>query len=207
MRRKLKWMAICVALVCGSLGLCTYVARDWVRDLLGRTASVWLSRRLNGTIEMGAVRGSLWSSLVLHDVVLRDRQGAVVAHLDEVRLGYDLTALLSKRLVVQRVHLVRPQATLVQASGGQWNLSHVLSPTSPARALPVPERTARRGLPIPLVVEHVQIEDGQVALHTPALPGVQHLVGLQAHLQGQVDGHQFRFQVHQLSVRATPAEV
>jgi autotransporter translocation and assembly factor TamB len=144
---------------------------------------------------------------VLHNVVLRDCQGAEVAHLDEVRLEYDLTTLLSKRLVVQRVHLVRPQATLVQASGGQWNLSHVLSPTSPARALPVPERTASRGLPIPLVVEHVQIEDGQVALHTPALPGVQHLVGLQAHLQGQVDGHQFRFQVHQLSVRATPAEV
>src|SRR4029453_10068007 len=207
MRRKLKWMAIFIAMVCGSLGLCTYIARDSLRDLLGRTASVWLSQRLNGTIEMGAVRGSLWSSLVLHDVVLRDRQGAVVAHLEGVRLGYDLTALLSKRLVVQRVHLVRPQATLVQASGGQWNLSPVLSPGSPARALPVPERTASRGLPITLVVEHVQIEDGQVALHTPALPGVQHLVGLQAHLQGQVDGHQFRFQVHQLSVRATPAEV
>jgi autotransporter translocation and assembly factor TamB len=62
-------------------------------------------------------------------------------------------------------------------------------------------------LPIALVVEHVQIQDGHVALHTAALPGVQHLTGLQAHLQGQVDGRAFRFQVHQLSVRATPAEV
>ena len=65
--------------------------------------------RLNGTVEIGALRGSLLSSLVLRDVVLRDRQGIEVAHLDEVRLGYDLTTLLTKRLVVQRVHLVHPQ--------------------------------------------------------------------------------------------------
>jgi autotransporter translocation and assembly factor TamB len=62
-------------------------------------------------------------------------------------------------------------------------------------------------LPIALIVEHVQIQDGHVALHTAALPGVQHLTGLQAHLQGQVDGRAFRFQVQQLSVHATPAEV
>ena len=207
MRRILRRMVVYAALMCGLLGLCAYVARDSVRDLLGRTASAWLSRRLNGTIEIGAVRGSLWSSLVLRHVVLRDRQGVEVAHLDEVRLGYDLTALLTKRLVVQRVHLVHPQATLVQDPEGQWNLSRVLSPMSSASPSPAPERTASKRLPIALVVEDVQIQDGQVALHTTALPGVQHLAGLQAHLRGQVDGDGFRFQVHRLSVRATPAEV
>jgi len=204
MRRKLRRMALYVAVVCGLLGLCAYVARDAVRDVLGHTASAWLSRRLNGTLEIGALRGSLWSSLVLRDVVLRDRAGLEVAHLDEVRLGYDLTTLFTKRLVVQYVHFVHPQATLVQDPAGQWNLSRVLSPAGPP---PAPEHTVGGGLPIALIVEHVQIQDGHVALHTAALPGVQHLTGLQAHLQGQVDGHEFRFQVHQLSVRATPAEV
>ena len=75
MWRKLRRMAVYVALVCGLLGLCAYVARDPVRDVLGRTASAWLSRRLNGTLEIGALRGSLLSSLVLRDVVLRDRAG------------------------------------------------------------------------------------------------------------------------------------
>jgi len=200
-------MAVYVALVCGLLGLCAYVARDPVRDVLGRTASAWLSRKLNGTIEIGALRGSLWSSLVLRDVVLRDRAGLEVVHLDEVRLGYDLTTLFSKRLIVQHVHFVHPQATLVQDPEGQWNLSRVLSPASPANPPPAPEHVTGGGLPIALVVAHVQIQDGHVALHTPALPGVQQLTGWQAHLQGQVDGREFRFQVHQLSVRATPAEV
>ena len=132
MWRKLKRLAVCVALVCGLLGLCTYIARDPVRDVLGRIASAWLSRSLNGTLEIGTLRGSLWSSLVLRDVVLRDRAGMEVAQLDEVRFGYDLTTLLTKRLVVQSIHLVHPQATLVQDPEGQWNLSRVLAPASPA---------------------------------------------------------------------------
>src|SRR6267378_8014500 len=188
MWRKLKRMAVFAALVCGLLGLCAYAARDPARDVLGRIASAWLSRRLNGTLEIGALRGSLFSALVLRDLVLRDRAGLEVAHLDEVRLEYDLTTLLTQRLVVQHVHVVHPQATLVQDPGGQWNLSRILSPTSPASPASAPERAAGRGLPIAVVVEHVQIHDGHVALHTAALPGVQHLTGVQAHLQGQVDG-------------------
>ncbi len=203
MWRKLKRIAVCVALVCGVLGLCAYIARDPVRDVLGRIASAWLSRSLNGTLEIGTLRGSLWSSLVLRDVVLRDRAGMEVAQLDEVRFGYDLTTLLTKRLAVQSIHLVHPQATLVQDPEGQWNLSRILAPASPAD----PPPAAGGGLPIALVVEHLQLQDGHVALHSAALPGVQHLTGLQAHLQGQVDGRSFRFQVQQLSVRATPAEV
>jgi uncharacterized protein involved in outer membrane biogenesis len=120
-------MVVYVALVGGLLGLCAYVARDPLRDLLGHTASAWLSRQLNGTVEIGALRGSLWASLVMRNVVLRDRQGTEVVHLDEVRLGYDLTTLLTRRLVVHRVHLVRPRVALVQDPAGPWNLSRVLS--------------------------------------------------------------------------------
>jgi autotransporter translocation and assembly factor TamB len=207
MWRKLRYLVVSVALVCGLLGLCAYVARDALRDLLGRTASAWLSRQLNGTVEIGALRGSLLASLVLHDVVWRDRQGAEVVHLDEVRLGYDLTALLTKRLIVQRVHLVRPRVTLVQDPAGLWNLSRVLSPASPVSPPPALEHPVWGGLPIAVVVEEVAIQDGKIALHSAALPGVQHLTGLQAHLQGQVEGDSFRFQVRQLSVHTTPAEV
>src|SRR5437879_9088940 len=112
MRCKLGRMASYVGLVLALLGLCTYVARNPVRDVLGHTASAWLSRKLNGTLEIGALRDSLFSSLVLRDVVLRDHAGMEVAHLDEVRLRYDLTTLFTKGLVVQYVHLVHPQATL-----------------------------------------------------------------------------------------------
>ena len=189
-----------VGLALTLLGLCAYLARDPIRDLLGRTVSVWVSRQLNGTLEVGALRGSLVSSLVLRNVVLRDHQGAEVVRLDEVRLRYDLWALRTKRLVVRRADFMRPQATLVQEPGGAWNLIRVLAPQAPAGA-------TDGELPVAITVEDFQIHDGQMALQTSALPGVQRLEGLSAHLHGQVDMHGFRFQVHSLTGRATPADV
>ena len=53
MRRKLVCVASYVGLVLTLLGLCTYVARNPVRDLPGRTASAWMSRRLHSTLEIG----------------------------------------------------------------------------------------------------------------------------------------------------------
>ena len=179
MGRKLGCIAIYVALAFGLLGLGVYIARNPVRDLLGRTVSGWVSRGLNGTLQVGTLRGSLFSSLVLRAVVLRDRQGVEVVHLDEVRLMYDLTKLLTKRLVIHRIDIVHPQARLVQESEGTWNLSHVLLPS------PEPAPASGGGPPIAIVVEDVQLHDGQIALMTAALPGVQHLEGVQAHLQGR----------------------
>src|SRR5262245_66406447 len=97
MWRKLRRIAVYVATVCGLLGLGAYIARDPVRDMLGRIASAWLSHSLNGTLEIGALRGSLLSSLVLRDVVLRDHAGIEVVHLDAVRFWAELTMVVSKR--------------------------------------------------------------------------------------------------------------
>src|SRR5262249_47976879 len=158
---------------------------------------------LNGTLKVGTLRGSLFSSLVLRNIVLHDRQGAEIAHLDEVRLEYDLKKLLTKRLVIHRIDIVHPQITLVQESEGTWNLNRVLLP-SPE---PAPAPAVGAGPPVAIIVEDVQLHDGQVALTTATLPGIQHLANVQAHLQGQVDRNGFRVQVHSLSARATPAEV
>jgi uncharacterized protein involved in outer membrane biogenesis len=86
-----------------------------------RTASRFASRWLAGSLEVGALRGSLLSSPVLHDVRLRDAQGEVVAQIEEIRLHYDLKSLLHKRLDIHTVEIVRPQLTLAQDPDGQLN--------------------------------------------------------------------------------------
>lgn len=182
------------------LGLGVYLARDPLRDLLGGAVSAWVSRQLNGTLEIRALRGSLLSSLVLHQVVLRDREGTEVVRLDALRLSYDLSGLLAQRLIVHRVDLVRPQVTLVQDPEGTWNLTRVLTPRAPAEAAEAP-------LPVAILVEQAQIHDGHLTLQTAALPGLQSLAGLSAHLRGQIDSHGFHVQVHSLSAHALPAEV
>src|SRR5207248_2347529 len=76
-----------------------------------------------------------------------------------------------------------------------------------SRHIRSPDRTTDSTLTLAMVVQRVQIHDGQIAVQSAALPGVQSVAGLQAHLDGQVDTHGFRLQVHSLTARTTPADV
>jgi autotransporter translocation and assembly factor TamB len=189
---------MCLAMLL--LGLGAYLARNPLRDRLARIASTWVSDNIQGTVEIGALRGSLFSSLVLRDVVLRNRAGAEVARWDELQLAYDLTALLSKRLRIRHVRLTRPRLTLTQEADGAWNLTQMFTSSAPAT-------TEGGDLPLAIVLEQLQISDGQLALSIPSLPGVQRVEGLQVRLRGQVSTRGFRLDVQEFSAQSIPAEV
>ncbi|MGH8057625.1 MAG: AsmA family protein, partial [Candidatus Entotheonellia bacterium] len=178
-----------------------------LRNALVKTIVTYASQSLQGTLEVGALQGSLFSSPVLLDVVLRDAQGNVVGQIDEVRLAYDLTTLLKKRLTIHEIALVRPQLTVAQEADGRLNLSHLLSP-SPAEGPATPEQPAPgSGLPLPVVLERLQIRDGQFDLHLPSLPGVQRIQGLQLSLSAQLDQEGMRAQLQELTASMQPADV
>jgi hypothetical protein len=79
-----------VAIVTSTLLLLSWFAYDGMaasiadsllnplRDYLVGAAARYLSRAINGTIEVGALRGSLFSAPVLQQVVMCDAEGAVV---------------------------------------------------------------------------------------------------------------------------------
>ncbi|MBM3226452.1 MAG: hypothetical protein FJZ47_22030, partial [Candidatus Tectomicrobia bacterium] len=192
--------ALSLLVLLGLLG--AYLARDPLRALLARTVSAWCSRALHGAVEIGTIRGSLWSALELHDVSLRDHTGTTVARLDAVRLTYDLTALLTARLVLHQVEVVHPQVTLRQDEAGRWNLREIFAPSVPIGPPP-----PSGGLPIAISVAHMQVQDGELALHTAAVPGVQQLSGIHLRLHGQVDEQGFQGTVQAFRAHAAPAEV
>jgi hypothetical protein len=98
-----------------------------LRDYLVRAAARYLSRAINGTIEVGALRGSLFSAPVLQQVVVRDAEGAVVARIEEVRVSYELTSLIRGSLMIDAVEIVRPWMRIVQGPDGTLNISELLS--------------------------------------------------------------------------------
>ncbi len=198
--RRLRRLTGMLCLVLSLLGLGGYVARDILRAQLARLASSWLSRSMQGTAEIGALHGSLFSTLILQDVVLRDPSGTEVVRLDEVQLAYELTALLSKRLVIRHVRLLRPQLTLIQAPSGEWNLTRLFAASAPTPA-------AGEALPLTIVLQHGEIRDGHLALTLPSFPGVQSLDGVQARLQGAISAQGLRLAVQHLSGHATPADI
>jgi autotransporter translocation and assembly factor TamB len=175
-----------------------------LRDYVVKTAVKLASKSLNGSLEVGAVQGSLFRAPVLQNIVLRDSQGAVIGHIDELRLAYRLISLIKGRLPVE-VDIVRPQLTVVQEPDGRLNFSHVLP--QPERPAEPKKPAAGFGLPITVVVEHVQIQDGHIALRLPSLPGVQDVEGLQMRLSAQLNRQGLRAQLQQLVAHTAPADV
>jgi autotransporter translocation and assembly factor TamB len=204
MRRKLFIVSSLTMLLLGSLAHRSRadIILDPLRDFLVQTVTRFVSKSLNGTLEVGSLRGSLLSTPTLHDIVLRDAQGNILGQIAEIRLAYDLTTLLKKRLTVRQVEIIRPQVTLVQEPDGSINLGHLFKDAAPQADPP-----EAGGLPFALVLENVQLRDGQLTLQFPALPGIRTLEGLQVHLQGQLDQAGMRGMLHRLAVHAQPADV
>src|SRR5262245_37859217 len=117
---------------------------DPLRDLVVRTVTRFVTKSFQGSVEVGALRGSLLSSPVLQNITLRDKQGTVVAQIAELRLVYDLKALLKKRLDIQLAEIVQPQVTLIQEPDGSFNITNLLSPAQPS--------TSEGGLPLALAI-------------------------------------------------------
>ena len=146
------------------------------------------------------MRGSLLGSPVLQNITLRDKHGTVIGRIAELRLVYDLKALLHKRLQIQTIEVVQLQLILAQEPDGSLNILDLLSPAQPTTP-------TEPGSSFALEVKSLLIRDGELTLQLPTLPGAQKLERLQASLSAQQDKEKLRLQVHQLTAHASPANL
>ena len=72
------------------------------RTLLARVASTVVEGAVNGSIEVGEVRGSLFTGVVLTDVRLLDPDSTLVAWLPRAELGYNPIDFAAGRQVAER---------------------------------------------------------------------------------------------------------
>src|SRR5262245_5042101 len=173
---------------------------DPLRDRLARTVSRFVTRSFKGELEVGGLRGSLLGSPVLQHITLRDQHGNVIGRIAELRLVYDLKALLNQRLQIQTAEVLQLQLTLAQEPDGSLNILNLLSSAQPAQPAATESSFA-------LNIESLHIRDGELTLQLPALPGAQKLERLQAHLSIQQDKEKLRLQVQQLTAHASPANL
>jgi autotransporter translocation and assembly factor TamB len=177
------------------------------RQAAVRAGLDYVSGRLQGSVEIGAVQGSFLSAPVLRDVVLKDAQGAVIGHIEEIRLAYDLLDLARLRLTVRAVDIIKPRLTIVEGPDGVLNLSRALQPIEPRPAGRRDRPTSDGGPPVALSVEELRVRAGDIRLGLPALPGVQQVSDVQARVQARIDQQGLQARVHELSARTAPAQV
>jgi AsmA protein len=133
--RVLAGLAVVVALLLAAaiVALRTDAGRAWVLGL----ALDRLRGAVNGTVEVGRLRGDLLSEVVLEDVVVSGREGDAFLAVDRLAVEYELGALLRREVLLGDAELVRPRVRLVRAADGTWNATRI-PPSSAAAKSPAP---------------------------------------------------------------------
>src|SRR5216110_907904 len=132
------------------------------RTLLARVASTVVEGAVHGSIEVGEVRGSLFTGVVLTDVRLLDPDSTLVAWLPRAELGYNPIDFAAGRIVFLEVRLDKPVINIVQHASGTTNFAELLK-------LNVKDTVKTRPLgpagPRSLILlRNVQIMDGSLTL-------------------------------------------
>src|ERR671923_1157538 len=132
------------------------------RTLLARIGSAAIQSAISGIIDVGEVRGSLLTGVVLTDVRILDPDSTSVAWLPRAELGYNPIDFAAGRIVFMEVRLERPVINIVQHANGKTNFTELLrldvkdtvkvAPLGPA---------GPRSL---ILLRNVQIDDGSLTL-------------------------------------------
>src|SRR2546430_6326595 len=132
------------------------------RTLLARVGSAVIQSAVSGTIEVGEVRGSLLTGVVLTDVRLFDPDSTLVAWLPRAELGYNPIDFAAGRVVFMEVRLDRPIINIVQHANGKTNFDELLRLGEKDTVTVKPLGPAGpRSL---ILLRNVQIQDGSLTL-------------------------------------------
>src|SRR5260370_31442855 len=117
-------------LACFLGALNALVGTEAGRTLLARIASAAVQNAVSGTIQVGEVRGSLLTGVVLSDVRMWDPDSTLVAWLPHAELGYNLIDFAAGRIVFMERRLDRPVITILQPATGQTDFPELVRPDS-----------------------------------------------------------------------------
>src|SRR5207244_2255902 len=99
--------------------LSSLVGTEAGRQLLARVTESGLRQVFTGTVEIGAVRGSLFTGLSLGDVRLFDADTTLVAWLPRVEVNYNPFDFAAGRVVLFELDLKHPVISIVQRPVGR----------------------------------------------------------------------------------------
>src|SRR5258708_30165229 len=132
------------------------------RAMLARVASPVVEGAVHGSIEVGEVRGSLLTGVVLTDVRLLDPDSTLVAWLPRAELGYNPIDFAAGGVVFMEVRLARPIINIVQHANGRTNFDELLrlGEKDPVTVKPLGPAGPRSLI----LLRNVQIIDGSLTL-------------------------------------------
>ena len=108
----------------------TRVFQSYVRSQLIET----VRKELHGELILGAIEGNLFSGFRADNVVLR-KDGEAILTVQSVEARYDPFGLITKRVAISRITLIKPFVSLTRSAAGSWTIGRLLG-ASPGDTVP-----------------------------------------------------------------------
>ena len=120
-----------------------------------RTALAIANPWEGASTSLGDVGGNWLTSLELINLRISNAEGTLVLSIDSLRVGYDLTGLLQRKVLIDECVLRRPVVASGIAADGSWTL------TAPFGA---GKQTPDSSAPLAISVDRISITDGEFRL-------------------------------------------
>src|SRR5690606_22164769 len=137
---------------------------DWGRDRVRSFAERTVNERASGRVSIGRARGNLLTGITLDSVEIVDSTGGPFFRAERVSTRYSLRALLTDRIVLTAVRLIRPVIVLDRRPGADWNFVRIFPTDTTARD------STTRGLGSWIVLDDVQVVQGHVQIRNEWAP-------------------------------------
>jgi translocation and assembly module TamB len=138
---------------------------DWGRERVRRFLVSQLEGMVHGQVTMGRIRGNLLTGATIDAFAIRDTAGQPFVTAEQIRARYSILELLTRRIDLRAVHVVRPLIVLDRPPGGKWNYQRIFPPSDTTK----PGYVRRRGFPW-IVLHDVTVVDGHLIMRTPWRP-------------------------------------
>lgn len=124
-------LVVSIAATLAVLGL-LWLRSPWGNEFLRGQIVTRVGDAMNGEIRLERLEGNPLTGLTLHGFALVDEQGVPLVTAERVRVDYALRPFYDRRIVLDRVRLVKPEINLIRGPDGRWNFQTLWKPRPPA---------------------------------------------------------------------------
>lgn len=138
---------------------------DWGRERVRRFVLGQLEGVVHGQVTIGRIRGNLLTGATIESFAISDSTGQPFVAAEKVSAKYGILELLSRKIDLRSVQLVRPLILVDRPPGGKWNYQRIFPPSDTSKS----RQVRSRGFPW-IVLHDVAVLDGRVIMRTPWRP-------------------------------------
>ena len=138
---------------------------DWGRERVRRFALSQLGGIVHGKVTIGRISGNLLTGATIDAFAIADSAGEPFVAAERVSARYSVLELLTRKIDLRSVNLVKPLIVIDRKPGGKWNYQRIFPPSDTTKSRQV------RSKGFPWIVFHdLTLVDGQLIVRTPWKP-------------------------------------